>query len=230
MPGEAAYPYVNWGVGLVDFDNDGDKDLFLANGHLQDNVDLYDDSTAYEARNILLMNQGDGRFVNVSDQCGDGLLPARSSRGTGFDDLDGDGDGGRGDPQFPPRADHPEERIAGAATGFNCGSAVQEQTATRSELKFGSRRAGGPGWTRCTAAAATRATTDSGCTWDWAPATASTGWKSVGWAAASTVLENVPADRVLTVVQEGSGEGSDVQNSILPGKPSATRSVSIRQN
>ena len=111
--GDGAYPYVNWGVGLVDFDNDGDKDLFLANGHLQDNVGLYDDSTAYEVRNILLMNQGDGRFVNVSDQCGDGLLPARSSRGAGFDDLDGDGDGGRGDPQFPPRADHPEERIAG---------------------------------------------------------------------------------------------------------------------
>ena len=130
--GDGAYPYVNWGVGLVDFDNDGDKDLFLANGHLQDNVDLYDDSTAYEVRNILLMNQGDGRFVNVSDRCGDGLLPALSSRGAAFDDLDGDGDGGRGDPQFPPRAD----RSCGTSrraitTGFNCGCEVQERTATR---------------------------------------------------------------------------------------------------
>ena len=89
--GDGAYPYVNWGVGLVDFDNDGDKDIFLANGHLQDNIDAYDDSTSYEARNILLMNQGDGRFVNVSDLCGDGLLPKRSARGAVFDDLDADG-------------------------------------------------------------------------------------------------------------------------------------------
>ena len=91
MRATGRFPYVNWGVGLVDFDNDGDRDLFVANGHLQDNVDLYDDSTAYEVRNIVLMNQGDGRFVNVSDQCGDGLLPALSSRGAAFDDLDGDG-------------------------------------------------------------------------------------------------------------------------------------------
>ncbi len=89
--GDGAYPYVNWGVGLVDFDNDGDKDIFLANGHLQDNIDAYDDSTSYEARNIVLMNQGDGRLVNVSDQCGDGLLPKRSARGAVFDDLDADG-------------------------------------------------------------------------------------------------------------------------------------------
>jgi hypothetical protein len=89
--GEGAYPYVNWGVGLIDFDNDGHKDIFLANGHLQDNVDRYDDSTAYEVRNIVRRNLGDGRFAAVSDQCGDGLLPARSSRGAAFDDLDGDG-------------------------------------------------------------------------------------------------------------------------------------------
>lgn len=89
--GDGAYPYVNWGVGLVDFDNDGCKDMFLANGHLQDNIGLFDDSTAYEVRNILRRNLGDGRFANVSDQCGDGLLLARSSRGAVFDDLDGDG-------------------------------------------------------------------------------------------------------------------------------------------
>src|SRR6185295_2846978 len=33
-----------------------------------------------------------GRFVNVSDECGDGLLPKLSSRGAAFDDLDNDGD------------------------------------------------------------------------------------------------------------------------------------------
>ena len=84
-------PYL-WGAGLIDFDNDGDRDVFMACGHLQDNIHLYDDSTSYRVRNIVLMNTGDGRFANVSDSCGDGLLAELSSRGTGFDDLDGDGD------------------------------------------------------------------------------------------------------------------------------------------
>ena len=90
--GAGAYPYVNWGVGLVDLDNDADRDIFMACGHLQDKIDLYDDSTGYEVRNLVLMNKGAGIFENVSEQCGDGLAPKRSSRGTGFDDLDNDGD------------------------------------------------------------------------------------------------------------------------------------------
>ncbi len=90
--GAGCFPYVNWGTSLVDFDNDGDRDLFIANGHLQDNVHLYDTATSYEARNVLLMNNGDGHFIDVSDQCGNGLLPKLSSRGAAFDDLDNDGD------------------------------------------------------------------------------------------------------------------------------------------
>jgi enediyne biosynthesis protein E4 len=90
--GTDTYPHVTWGTGLIDFDNDGHRDLFIACGHLIDNVEQFDDTTSYHARNILLRNSGQGRFVNVSDQCGDGLLPKLSSRGAAFDDLDNDGD------------------------------------------------------------------------------------------------------------------------------------------
>ncbi len=90
--GEGAYPFVNWGVGLIDFDNDGLRDAFIANGHLQDEIDNYDDSTAYEVRNLVQRNVGGGKFENVSDRCGDGLAPKLSSRGAAFDDLDNDGD------------------------------------------------------------------------------------------------------------------------------------------
>ena len=90
--GAGTLPHVNWGAGIVDFDNDGDRDLFIANGHLQDNIELRDDTMSYEARNTLLANDGHGRFVDVSASSGDGLLPKRSSRGAAFDDLDGDGD------------------------------------------------------------------------------------------------------------------------------------------
>jgi hypothetical protein len=86
------YENVTWGNGFVDFDNDGHRDLFIARGHLMDNVEQYDDSTSYLARNVLLINTGDGRFVDVSDHCGDGMQVKLSSRGAAFDDLDNDGD------------------------------------------------------------------------------------------------------------------------------------------
>ena len=40
MP-DRGFPHVTWGNGLVDFDNDGDRDLFIACGHIQDNVEKY---------------------------------------------------------------------------------------------------------------------------------------------------------------------------------------------
>ncbi len=83
---------VTWGIGLVDFDNDSDRDVFIASGHIFDNVHLFDDTTSYAARNIVLMNTGKGKFVNVSDACGEGLAVKLSSRGAAFDDLDNDGD------------------------------------------------------------------------------------------------------------------------------------------
>jgi len=90
--GDGTLPYVTWGNGLVDFDNDGDRDIFIACGHLHDNVELFDNVTSYHVRNILLENVGPEKFVNVSDECGDGMAVKLSSRGAGFDDLDNDGD------------------------------------------------------------------------------------------------------------------------------------------
>jgi hypothetical protein len=90
--GAGTLPNVTWGNTLADFDNDGDRDIFIACGHLQDNVDHYDDVTSYHQHNIVLMNAGDGKFVNVSSKSGNGLKVKLSSRGAGFDDLDNDGD------------------------------------------------------------------------------------------------------------------------------------------
>ena len=80
------------GTICTDYDYDGDRDIFVACGHLLDNIDLFDDSTSYFIPNVLLMNNGDGRFINVSQQSGDGMKVKLSSRGAGFDDLDNDGD------------------------------------------------------------------------------------------------------------------------------------------
>jgi len=90
--GTGTLPHVTWGNGLVDFDNDGDRDIFIACGHIQDNVEKFDDTTAYHAGNIVLMNTGKGKFQNVSDKCGRGLAVKLASRGAAFNDLDNDGD------------------------------------------------------------------------------------------------------------------------------------------
>jgi hypothetical protein len=90
--GTGTLAHVTWGTGLVDFDNDGDRDIFVACGHLQDNVEQYNNSASTFVRNIVLMNTGDGKFIDVSNQSGDGMKVKLRSRAAGFDDLDNDGD------------------------------------------------------------------------------------------------------------------------------------------
>jgi hypothetical protein len=84
------FPHVKWGTGLIDFDNDGDRDLFIACGHF-DRIETIDDRTSLRVPNFLLMNTGGGKYADVSRQCGSGLTVVESGRGTGFDDLDNDG-------------------------------------------------------------------------------------------------------------------------------------------
>ncbi len=84
--------HTNWGVGLVDFDNDRDLDVFFANGHFLKNIDSIDNRTSYRVANTLMLNDGKGRFQDVSKFAGDGLSVVESSRGAAFGDLDRDGD------------------------------------------------------------------------------------------------------------------------------------------
>lgn len=84
-------PWVKWGAGIVDFDSDGRRDLFIACGHFNDLVDRQGDASAYRNHNVVLRNVG-GRFENVSAAAGLEDLAKHSARGAAFDDLDGDGD------------------------------------------------------------------------------------------------------------------------------------------
>jgi hypothetical protein len=83
---------VKWGNALVDFDNDGDRDIFIACGYLNVHIDRISNVAALLGKNRLLANSGAGEFTDVTDHSGDGMDVELSSRGAGFDDLDNDGD------------------------------------------------------------------------------------------------------------------------------------------
>lgn len=80
---------VTWGCTLADFNNDGFKDIFYVCGHLIDNIEQLDDTTSLAASPVLLLNDGTGKFVDVSMEAG--LTMKSVGRGAAFDDLDNDG-------------------------------------------------------------------------------------------------------------------------------------------
>jgi len=90
--GEQTLPYLEWGVDLCDFDNDGNLDIFAANGHVDDNIEQFDPIGKYNQQNQLFRNNGNGTFSDISNMAGPGLLIKRVSRGAAFGDYDNDGD------------------------------------------------------------------------------------------------------------------------------------------
>jgi len=79
-----------WSNALVDLDNDGFKDLFTANSHVNDAIDRFQ-SNSYRETNSVFRNLGDGRFEDLSQASGLAAAPRQAHRGAAFGDLDGDG-------------------------------------------------------------------------------------------------------------------------------------------
>jgi enediyne biosynthesis protein E4 len=75
--------------GFFDFDNNGWKDIFTANSHVDDNIELFI-VTAYKLRNSVFLNAGAGIFHEVP-QSGLELEPPRAHRGAAFADFNLDG-------------------------------------------------------------------------------------------------------------------------------------------
>ncbi|MDQ3686342.1 MAG: VCBS repeat-containing protein, partial [Acidobacteriota bacterium] len=79
-----------WGNGIFDFDNDGFKDFFTANGAILDNSEEID-NLPYRIPNSILRNNGDGTFTDVSAGAGKTFTVPAAHRGAAFGDLDNDG-------------------------------------------------------------------------------------------------------------------------------------------
>ncbi|HEV3196514.1 MAG TPA: CRTAC1 family protein [Bryobacteraceae bacterium] len=83
--------YVGWGCGFFDFDNDGWKDLLLVNGHVFPEVERLGTDIHYRDRAILYRNLGGGKFADISESAGPGVLERHPARGAAFADYDNDG-------------------------------------------------------------------------------------------------------------------------------------------
>src|ERR1700728_501943 len=88
---EVTIPFLGWGTGFLDYDNDGWKDLLAANGHVYPGVDQSDWGTTFAQRPLLFHNLRNGKFEVVPPVRGTGLAAVLTARGAAFGDLFNDG-------------------------------------------------------------------------------------------------------------------------------------------
>lgn len=89
--GNPTIPFLSWGTGFLDFDNDGLLDIFIANGHVYPIVDKLDWGTTYAQRPLLFRNLDGKKFIEVPPAVGSGLADVIPARGAAFGDLFNDG-------------------------------------------------------------------------------------------------------------------------------------------
>jgi len=87
----SSYPYVKWGTGFFDFNNDGWVDLFVANGHVYPQMDSLESGARYSEPLLLHMNNHDGTFTDSAAAAGLNEIPLASRRGAAFGDVANDG-------------------------------------------------------------------------------------------------------------------------------------------
>ena len=80
-----------WGTRFIDYDHDGWKDLFVAQGHVMDNIERIDPQLSYLQAPLMCRNDK-GKLEDVSDQSGSPFFRQVAGRGAAFGDLDNDGD------------------------------------------------------------------------------------------------------------------------------------------
>jgi len=88
--GASTLSHSGWGAKWIDYDNDGWLDLFVAQGHVMDNIQLTEPRLRYLEPPLLLRND-QSRFSNVSPRSGSIFTTPMAARGAAFGDLDNDG-------------------------------------------------------------------------------------------------------------------------------------------
>lgn len=84
--------FLGWGAAFLDFDNDGWPDILTCNGHVYPEVSESDVESGYRERKVLYHNLKNGKFEDVSNDAGPGILEPVPGRGCAIGDYDNDGD------------------------------------------------------------------------------------------------------------------------------------------
>ncbi len=82
---------LGWGVGFFDMDNDGWPDILMSNGHVYPEVDQSKADLKYAEHKYLYRNLQNGRFEDVTEQGGPGIMENAPARGCAFGDYDNNG-------------------------------------------------------------------------------------------------------------------------------------------
>ncbi len=90
--GEPSLTPLGFGLFFFDYDNDGWKDAFVTNGHIQPDIARFEPGQTFAQPPLLFHNRGDGTFEEVSKQVGDALQQPCVGRGAIYGDYDNDGD------------------------------------------------------------------------------------------------------------------------------------------
>ena len=90
--GPATLQHVGFGVAFADYDNDGDLDLAIVNGHVIDNIAMRRSGAKHAQKRLLMQNTGAGRFRNVSPLSGPPFAVEKVGRTVVWGDVDNDGD------------------------------------------------------------------------------------------------------------------------------------------
>ena len=88
--GQISLAYSGWGIRFIDIDNDGLRDIFVAQSHVLDTIERATSYVRYKQPPLLMRNIGKG-FVNVSATAGAPFSAAIVGRGCSFGDLNNDG-------------------------------------------------------------------------------------------------------------------------------------------
>ena len=90
--GRITLPFVGFGAAFLDYDNDTDLDIAIANGDVIDNAGVLQDRRSYEQLKLLLQNDGSGKFTSVGPVSGPAFALKKASRALAVGDIDNDGD------------------------------------------------------------------------------------------------------------------------------------------
>lgn len=89
--GTASLGHLKFGVAFVDLDGDGDVDLYQGNGHVHDNVSLFNDIDTFEQIDQVYLNLGEGKFKEVSPSTGAFPDVKSVTRAVAIGDFNNDG-------------------------------------------------------------------------------------------------------------------------------------------